>query len=342
MNKRWLSLLLVFGLVVSALIGCGASKTTAKLEKSKAVEMKGNSGKADFAVAEQPRTEETGAQAADMASQNIVAGEVAYDTNDTNGTGLTGSGSVGQTVSNAILAQRKVIRNANITVEVEDFEKAYGQVKSLVAPFGYIQESSIRKDKVHQSGKEKLITRGVIIVRVDKDKFESILSDIKGLGLLLDENIKSDDVTDKFFDVESRLRLLKFEQERLEAYLQKIDDPDIIFKTESRLTNIRHEIEGLTGTLNKWSGLVELSTITINMNEKGYDTIAAENKSYWNRLISGFKGSIKDVVVFFGELIIVAVQALPVIAILAALAFGGIFTYRKVRAKHMSKLKKEE
>ena len=53
-----------------------------------------------------------------------------------------------------------------------------------------------------------------------------------------------------------------------EEIFEKVEDPDIIFKTEKQLTEIRHEIETLTGTLNKLNDLVELSTITINMDEK--------------------------------------------------------------------------
>ena len=126
---------------------------------------------------------------------------------------------------------------------------------------------------------------------------------------LYQTNIKSDDVTDKFFDIESRLRLLKYEESRLEEYLKKITDPDTIFKTEARLMEIRHEIESLTGNLNKLSNLVQLSTITINMSEK----IPAGEKagSYWQRLASGFTESFKGVVGFCAESLIVVVAALP-------------------------------
>jgi len=33
---------------------------------------------------------------------------------------------------------------------------------------------------------------------------------------LTDENIKTDDVTEKFFDIDSRLRLIRYEESRLE------------------------------------------------------------------------------------------------------------------------------
>ena len=57
------------------------------------------------------------------------------------------------------------------------------------------------------------------------------------------------------------------EQEKIEAYVAKLNDLDQIFKAESKLPKSA-QIESLTGKLNKLSSLVELSTITINLNEK--------------------------------------------------------------------------
>ncbi|MCX7710791.1 MAG: DUF4349 domain-containing protein [Clostridia bacterium] len=329
MVKRILSLLMVLVLIGSVMVGCGAKSSSTKSEapmaKAAPQAMDKDSGIDNFADKAEAKREEA-APAASKADTKMKNSE-----SEKSATGFTGSGAASQTVSNAILAQRKIIRNANISVEVENFEKSYGQIKSLISAFGFIQESNIKKEKIYNEGKEKLITRGVIVVRVDKNKFENVLSDIKGLGLLLDESIKSDDVTDQFFDVESRLRLLKYEESRLEEYLKKINDPDTIFKTESRLTDIRHEIEGLTGTLKKWSDLVELSTITINMVEKGFDSNVptAQTKSYWGRLSGSFLGSIKGVATFFGEFLIVLVQSLPVLIVLGLIVWGGIVIYRK-------------
>ncbi len=341
MGKKLLCLLAVVLLLLSVFAGCGSKSGSStnsapapaasapKADQSQASDAFTSKVTATSDVAEQPKAQEAG-------------GEEGKGENGASS--IVGSGSSAQSVSNAILAQRKIIRNANVSVEVEDFEKAYGQIKTMIGAFGYVQESSIKKEKIYQEGnKEKLITRGTIIVRVDKDKFESTLSDIKGLGLLLDENIKSDDVTDKFFDTESRLRLLKYEQSRLEEYLKKISDPDTIFKTESRLTDIRHEIEGLTGTLRKWNDLVDLSTITINMVEKGLSTIPqAKDNSYLGRLSGGFLGSLKGVGVFFGELLIVLVQSLPVLVVLALLGLAGIAVYRKYFRKLPAKENKSK
>lgn len=262
--------------------------------------------------------------------------------NADNSTALTGTGEASRVINNPIINQRKIIRNANITVEVDNFDTAYGKIEYIISNIGYVQESKINKTKHYVNGKEVLVTSGVIIIRVDAEKFNGVLKDIKGLGLLTDENIKTDDVTSQFFDVESRLRLVKYEESRLEEYLKKIEDPDTIFKTESRLTDIRHEIEQLTGTLNKLSDLVKLSTITINMNEKLPESLTKPvETSYLGKLKNNFLESLNGVVEFLGELLLFIVASLPTLFILGIIAFAAYSVYKKFFRNKMKKKNQE-
>lgn len=324
--KRVLSLLCVLVLMVSLLAGCGATgkkESTAAIPRNQdqvVMDMKSDGVAANTNGAKVGNSE---SEKQNSSAAKTATGEGA--------TAVAGTGSANIPTANAILAQRKIIRNANLSVEVEDFEKAYGQIKTLIAAFGYVQESNIKREKIYVDSSEKYITKGIIVIRVDKDRFESVLSDVKGLGLLLDETIKGDDVTDQYFDKESMLRLLTYEQSRLEQYLLKATDPQTIFDTESRLTKIRHDIESLTGTLKKWDDLVALSTITINLSEKRPDAAKVQpaEKSYWTKLAEGFTGSTKGVVHFFGGALIFLAQALPVLVLLALVAWIALWVYRK-------------
>lgn len=316
MKRKILSIAIMLIVLTVIFSGCGASKS------------------ADSSVGESsaPMYDQKSETAADGRMQG--GREEAATGNDST-TAVTGTGEPRNFVSNPILNERKIIRNANVTVEVEDFDKAYGQLEFIIAGIGYVQETKINKDKHYISGNEVLRTKGTIIVRVDAEKFGDVLKDVKGLGQLLEENIKSDDVTDKFFDLESRLRLIKYEESRLEEYLKKITDPDTIFKTEARLTEIRHEIESLTGNLNKLSNLVKLSTITINMSEKVPAAEEISKQSYWQRLASSFTESFKGVIRFCGEFIIAVVTAFPALVLISIVAFVVFILYRKFVKKHI-------
>ncbi len=280
-----------------------------------------------------------------MAKQSVAAGNSTFTNDSTaadNSTALVGTGESSSALNNSILDQRKIIRNANISVEVENFDAAYGKIEYIISNVGYVQESKISKVKHYVDNKEILVTNGVIIIRVDADKFSSVLKDIKGLGLLTDENIKTDDVTEKFFDIDSRLRLIRYEESRLEEYLKKIQDPDTIFKTEKRLTEIRHEIEQLTGTLNKLSNLVKLSTITINMNEKvPNSTIEPVEPTYVSKLKDNFLDSLSGVIEFLGNLLILIVAALPVLVLLGLILLTVYFISKKFLKNKIKKPEKK-
>ena len=352
MLKKSLSVLILLLFTMSILAGCGGGigNTSKKLVSPADYNYSDPKDRIAIGGMEESSKAEVKFSEANGAAENISsnleteAGAVP-SSSEANGITTTTSTSSDNALNNAILSQRKIIRNAFVAIEVENFDSAYSRIKSMISAYGFIQESNIKKDKVHVAEGEKSITRGTIIIRVDKDRFDSVLGDLKGLGTLINENIKSDDVTDKFFDTESRLRLIKYEETRLEEYLKKTSDPDTIFKIESRLTNIRHEIESLTGNLNKMKDLVQLSTITIEMSEKYPESKPQKEATYWEKLKDSFAESIEGVVDFFSELLLVIVQLLPVLVVLAVILFAVIMFYKKVlnkRFRLVSKKAKEK
>jgi uncharacterized protein (UPF0333 family) len=335
MKKRVFSLLLAVILITALIAGCGARSKSAKSESYDAAPQE-----APAAEAMAPNEDVATQSNASMGRGDVSPEEAA------GATAITGSGVASQNVSNAILSQRKIIQKANVTIEVDNFDAAYGKINTFILGVGFIQESNINTEKVYTEDDFKLYKKGVIVIRVDKDEFQKVLSDVKGLGTVFNENIGADDVTERYFDVESRLRLLKYEESRLEDYLKKLEDPDKIFRTESRLTDIRHEIESLTVNLRKLSDLVELSTITINMSEKipGKDEPGLlKSKTYGGRLLGNFLNSVKGVVSFCGELLIILVQVLPVLVLIGLFVILIIYVYRKVsKARGKSIIKKDK
>lgn len=326
MGKKLLVVILSTVLLVAFLTSCASrskedsssNQMSLGVTKGKSVQ---NSSNTDMAYGEEQ------SDAKVKSGANVEAPKQQADSE-----AITGNGLLGQNSTNTILEQRKIIRSANVSVEVENFDVAYGKINSFILGIGFVQESNITTDKVYvaKDQKYKPLKRGTIIIRVDRQKFDKVLGNIKGIGDILNESMGTDDVTDKFYDTESHLRLLKYEQERLEIYLRKIEDVDKILKTESRLTELRHDIESLTGTLKKLNDLVELSTITINMNEKS--PVSNEDKkppTYLEKLGQNINESVSGAVMFCGDLLIFLIRALPTLILLAILCFIALAVYRK-------------
>ena len=328
MKKRFVGLLLSVIFVLSAFAGCGSAKSdesTANYNMAgQAAEKDSYYGDSGAMAPEETRAASTNDTAV-TAEQQKAGGAV---------DSIGGGGNASENVSNAILSERKVIRSANVTVEVENFDEAYAKIDTMILGIGFIQSTNINSEKYFVEDKQKLLRRGTIIIRVDREKFDKVLNSLKGIGEVLSWNINGEDVTDKFFDTESRLRLYRIEEGKLEEYLKKLNDLDQIFKTESRLTEIRYQIESLTGNLKKMGDLVDLSTIAITMNEKrpGSDD-PVKPQTYGQKLLYNFLESIKGVAGFMGDFIIVIVAAIPILILIGLFVFIAVLIYRKIPRK---------
>ncbi len=320
MRRRLFVILLVLSLVITVMAGCSSMKgaeSTGTAQSPRAA--------ADYSSV---KTEFGEAMDMDDGAYNSAMPEEAPAPAPT-ADSLAGVGSTTVDVSNAILAERKIIRSANLTIEVENFDTSFSSIESIILGIGFIQETNINTDRVYVDGETKLVKSGSIVIRVDKTKFDSVINKLRGIGDVFNYTTNGEDVTEQYFDVESRLRLLELEQGKLEAYVAKLDKLDEIFKAESRLTEIRYQIESLTGKLNKLSSLVDLSTITVHMNERrpGYDP---KPLTYGDKLLNSLKDSLLEVVEFMGDVLLFIVAALPVLVFLGLCILLGVWLYKKI------------
>jgi hypothetical protein len=308
MPRKLLGIFLIIAVMATLMAGCSDSNKSADYSIKPSMEapsIRDNGGYGEAAPAEMPRDYEADS--------------------------LAGGGST-INVSNAILAERKIIRSANLTIEVENFDTAYTNIEGIIANIGIIQQTNINTERVYVGDEVKLVRRGTIVLRVDKTMFDSVLNNLRGLGDVYNYTTEGQDVTDQYYDVEARLRLLRMQQEKLEAYVAKLNDIEEIFKAESKLTEIRYQIESLTGNLNKLTSLVELSTITVNLNEKrpGEDP---KPETYGQKLLNSLKESLLNVVEFLGDLLLFIVAALPALVFIGLCVLLGLWIFKKTIKK---------
>jgi hypothetical protein len=338
--KKALTAALSILLVLTVLSSCSSKvasspetyTTSAATTRNQMMEYDGSSGKMDVAFSEDSASNEKGAlySKAESEQQSGIIGTGYTGTNVNTGTSLD------------IIAQRKIIRNANISLEVDDFYKQYGNIQSMINGIGYVQEINTSRQYYSFKDEQRSRITGNIIIRVDAKQFDNIVNGIKGLGDITDDRIYTNDVTDQFFDTEGRLKILKIEYEFLEEYMMSLKDPDSIFKTRMRMTDLQTEIERLSGTLNKWSDLVELSTIYINMTEKYPEDMGKNNNTYWNRLKNAVQNSLTGIVDALGDLVIFIIEAIPTLVILAIIGFTGWrIAKRYIRKKQKEPVSKE-
>jgi hypothetical protein len=172
--------------------------------------------------------------------------------------------------ANSALANRKLVRNAEVDLEVIKFDDALQKITTFAAEDGgYIATTSSEKQ---QNGK----LRGEVVVKVLPDNLDRFLGKLRALGELKNQSISTEDVTKAYFDTDSRLKNARVMEQRLiEILKKKSEDVNDLLQVEKELGRVREEIERMQGDLKFMDAQVQFATVTISLAEKEMNVPAA-------------------------------------------------------------------
>jgi Domain of unknown function (DUF4349)/Putative zinc-finger len=168
------------------------------------------------------------------------------------------------------LANRKLIRNANVEIEIADFDEAVQKITVFAnEDHGYVATTSSKKQ---ENGKLK----GEVVVKVLPENLDRFLQKVRSLGELKNQTIGTEDVTKAYFDTDARLKNAHVMEQRLIDMLEtktgKVSD---LLQVEKELGRVREEIEKMQGELKYWDSEVQFATVTISLAEKDLEEPAA-------------------------------------------------------------------
>ncbi|MDQ6859781.1 MAG: DUF4349 domain-containing protein, partial [Verrucomicrobiota bacterium] len=172
--------------------------------------------------------------------------------------------------TSAVDANRKLVRNAQVELEVIKFDDAVQKVTAFSSEDrGYIATSSSERQS---NGK----LRGEVVVKVLPDRLDAFLLKLRGLGEVKNQTLGTEDVTKQYFDADSRLKNARVMEQRLVEILKtkstKVAD---LLEVEKELGRVREQIETMQGELKYMDAQVAFATVTITLAEKDMDVPAA-------------------------------------------------------------------
>src|SRR5207302_5803583 len=161
------------------------------------------------------------------------------------------------------LANRKLIRNANVELEIESFDDAVQKITVLAKE----ERGSVATTESHKQANGKL--RGQVEVKVLPEILDRFLQKSRGLGDLKNQALGTEDVTKAYFDTDARLKNARVMEQRLIDMLKtktgKVSD---LLQVEKELGRVREEIEKMQGELKYWASQIQFATVTISLAEK--------------------------------------------------------------------------
>jgi hypothetical protein len=280
-----------------------------------------------------PRTAENiqGAVAVEKAEKADIDARVSYslDRNTQQKVSLTEVDKT-QLVNEAV--DRKIIRNADLTIEVESTTEAQHRVTSIAESHGGFVVTSEAKQRENIDPSRRTLDIK-LVARVPSSRFGVALDEIKKLASNLPaENVTGQDVTEDFIDLEARIKTQKaLEVQFLEIMKQarKVEDA---MEVQSQIAEVRTQIESLEGRKRFLENRASLSTITVNIqtpkmitvNPSGFGHTVREAVSDSLELATGM-------LIFFVRFVIVMVP----VFVFVLLPVGLMLRYLVRRAKRM-------
>ena len=105
-----------------------------------------------------------------------------------------------------------------------------------------------------------------LTMRVPSSRFSEAIRQLKELdGEVATSAVSAQDVTDQFVDLQARLAAKQSEEQRYLALLGRANTIDEILKIDASLSNVRLQIEQLTGQINSIKSRTEFSTISMSV-----------------------------------------------------------------------------
>ncbi len=191
------------------------------------------------------------------------------------------------------LNNRKIIRNADLTVETLSFDAFLNELASSVGSFGgYVESSSIGDRGYYRNGQKLRYARYTI--RVPAEQLDAFLDAVSDLGNVTSINTGLRDVTTNYVDSEKHLESLRVEQQALLEILAKAETVEDIITVQDRLTYVRYEIESYEAILRTYDDQIALSSVNLTVNEVEKET-PVEKETFGQEVSRRFNESLESV-----------------------------------------------
>ncbi len=186
----------------------------------------------------------------------------------------------------------KMIYRASLELETQEFERSDNDIKALTKSLGgYFEE----QNAYTRSGGYRTAS---YTVRVPAERFEEFLAQVGNVCTVIRQSQNAEDVSEYYYDMESRLETAKIKLDRLQDLLARAEEMEDIITLEGAISDTEYQIERLSGEKRHYDALIGYSTINVSLSEVYRITeIETAPLTFGERLGIAFRDGLRD----FGE-----------------------------------------
>lgn len=194
---------------------------------------------------------------------------------------------------------RKMIWTGHLEFQVNNVDESTRIISEMVKKSGgFISDLSLTSNTYEISN--------TIKIRIENEKFQDLITGLKSQSKFIKRvEINSNDVTEEFIDIESRLKTKREVRDRYIKILNtKTGDVKDIIEAEEAIRKITEEIEAKEGRLRYLKDNVKLSTINLRIYQvvEYVSEPKAYVKTFWEKAIQAMDNGwsiIKGFTLFF-------------------------------------------
>lgn len=215
-----------------------------------------------------------------------------------------------------------IIYNGDLYIEVDDIDSASNMIKSSISTSnGYLMNSN------QWENEESIHVRYEFKVPVDG--FYPLIDQINEMeiGKVTNQYIGGNDVTEEYYDLDSRLKAKRVYEERLLELFATAEKTEDLLMISNDLSRVQEEIEQLEGRQNFLSYHTSNSTLSIEMVQ--YKDKVAPSASTWEKAIDSLKQSLEFLKDLSVSIFVGLFGILPILILLGIIALVVVIIIRK-------------
>lgn len=254
------------GTAVSTINGWGNGSQTTVQSDSAAVTYRKNAA-ADYAYDEEASYAETADASGGMlmaATENYAAAKETQDS--------------------------KIIRTVSFTIRTQQYDDAYEKLSTLVSDYGGTVESlNVSGDQSAGSLRYASLT-----LRIPQERLDEFVAAAQDMGGMSSYSESSDDVSDSYYDVQSRLDTQKAKLARLLELMESAQTTSDLIEIENAISDAQYLIDSYTGQLNGYDSRVNKSYVYVSIRElSNSEAVSEENTPLGRRIANALKASLE-------------------------------------------------
>ncbi len=199
---------------------------------------------------------------------------------------------------------KKIIKTANVSVEVKDFGIYDKQIHLLTKKFGaYVAGEQQTKNEIRMEN--------TVIIKVPVEQFEAMVNSFSGEDAkVLEKRITSEDVTDQIVDTKARIEAKKQVRDRYLELLKQAKTMKDILDVQREINAIQEELEAASGRVQFLSHQAAFSTINLTY----YEYIDGSSGSQ-NSFVTKIKNAFVEGGLMIGNLLLLLVSFWPLVLV---------------------------